>query len=83
MITPAQLDAVSAKLTDWKKLAAKLGYKPDEIQYIETENPTESARAKYMLQLWFGDDEDASVENLLYILEGLELHEAHEALKSN
>ncbi|XP_013192786.2 THO complex subunit 1 [Amyelois transitella] len=82
MITPTQLEAVSAKLTDWKKLAAKLGYKTDEIQYFESENATDAARAKNMLQLWFDDDEDASVENLLYIMEGLELTEACEALKS-
>ncbi|KAG7296249.1 hypothetical protein JYU34_021364 [Plutella xylostella] len=83
MITPEQLDALCDKLTaDWKKLATKLGFKPDEIQYFETENPTEPARAKNMLQLWFDDDEDASVENLLYIMEGLELIEACETLKA-
>ncbi|KPJ02108.1 THO complex subunit 1 [Papilio xuthus] len=82
MISPAELDAVSAKLTEWKKLAVKLGYKPDEIQYFETENATDEARAKNMLQLWFDDDEDASVENLLYIMEGLKLVEACEALKN-
>lgn len=36
-----------------------------------------------MLQLWVDDDEDASVENLLYILEGLEMSEACDALKSD
>lgn len=82
MITPSQLEAVSAKLVDWKKLAAKLGFKPDEIQFFESENATEAARARNMLQLWFDDDEDASVENLLYIMEGLELTEACEALKA-
>lgn len=82
MITPTQLDALASKLTDWKKLAAKLGYKPDEIQYFETENATDIARAKNMLQLWFDDDEDASVENLLYIMEGLEMTEACETLKN-
>ncbi|KPJ12360.1 THO complex subunit 1 [Papilio machaon] len=82
MISPAELDAVSAKLSEWKKLAVKLGYKPDEIQYFETENATDEARAKNMLQLWFDDDEDASVENLLYIMEGLKLVDACEALKN-
>nr|XP_049706470.1 THO complex subunit 1 isoform X1 [Helicoverpa armigera] len=82
MISPAQLEAVSSKLTDWKKLAAKLSYKPDEIQFFETENATDAARAKNMLQLWFDDDEDASVENLLYIMEGLKMAEACEVLKS-
>ncbi|XP_038206326.1 THO complex subunit 1 [Zerene cesonia] len=82
MITETQLDAVAKKLTDWKKLAVKLDYKQDEIEYFETENATDEARAKNMLKLWFDDDEDASVENLLYIMEGLELVEACEALKS-
>lgn len=82
MITPTQLNALASKLTDWKKLAAKLGYKPDEIQFFETENATDIARAKNMLQLWFDDDEDASVENLLYIMEGLEMTEACETLKN-
>ncbi|KAJ8713304.1 hypothetical protein PYW07_013674 [Mythimna separata] len=82
MISPSQLEALSTKLTDWKKLAAKLGYKPDEIQFFETENATDSARAKNMLQLWFDDDEDASVENLLYIMEGLKMADACEILKN-
>lgn len=82
MITPAQLDALSSKLTDWKKLAIKLGYKADEIQYFESENATDASRAKNMLQLWFDDDEDASVENLLYILEGLKMADACDALRN-
>ncbi|XP_072947338.1 THO complex subunit 1 [Epargyreus clarus] len=82
MITATQLDAVAEKLADWKRLATKLGYKPDEIEFFETENATEPARAKNMLQLWFDDDEDASVENLLYIMEGLQLDSAVEALRN-
>ncbi|KAI5644111.1 THO complex subunit 1 transcription elongation factor domain-containing protein [Phthorimaea operculella] len=81
-LTPAQIEAVAGKLEDWKKLAAKLGYKPDEIQYFETENATDALRAKNMLQLWCDDDEDASVENLLYILEGLKMADACEVLKT-
>lgn len=82
MISPTQLEALSVKLTDWKKLATKLGYKADEIQFFETENATDEKRAKNMLQLWFDDDEDASVENLLYIMEGLKMVDACEALKN-
>ncbi|XP_034831419.1 THO complex subunit 1 [Maniola hyperantus] len=82
MITPSQLDVLAAKLTEWKKLAAKLGYRPDEIQFFETENATDASRAKNMLTLWFDDDEDASVENLLYIMEGLKMADACEALRS-
>ncbi|XP_023946253.1 THO complex subunit 1 [Bicyclus anynana] len=81
MITPAQLEAVAAKLPDWKKLAAKLLFKPDEIEFFETENATDASRAKNMLQIWF-DDEDASVESLKYVLEGLSMTEACDALKN-
>ncbi|CAG9560980.1 unnamed protein product [Danaus chrysippus] len=82
MISATQLHAVSTKLPEWKKLAAKLGYKPDEIQFFDTEYTTEEARAKNMLQLWFDDDEDASVENLLYTMEGLNMTDACHALKN-
>ncbi|CAB3259626.1 unnamed protein product [Arctia plantaginis] len=81
-ISSSQMEALCSKLTDWKKLGSKLGYKPDEIQFFETENATDPLRAKNMLTLWFDDDEDASVENLLYILEGLKMTEACEALKN-
>ncbi|KAJ2944186.1 hypothetical protein O0L34_g18164 [Tuta absoluta] len=81
-LTAAQIEAVAGRLHDWKKLAAKLGYKPDEIQYFETENASDTLRAKNMLQLWCDDDEDASVENLLYILEGLKMADACEVLKT-
>lgn len=83
MITDSQLDVLAANLADWKKLAAKLGYKQDEIEFFESENATDEARAKNMLKLWFDDDEDASVENLLYIMEGLQLVDACEALKNS
>lgn len=81
-LAAAQLDALCPALPDWRKLAAKLGYKPDEVQYFESENATDVLRAKNMLQLWCDDDEDASVENLLYIMEGLGMAEACEALKN-
>lgn len=38
--------------------------------------------ARNVLQLWFEDDEDATMENLLYILEGLEMTAAAEAVRS-
>ncbi|CAH2039862.1 unnamed protein product, partial [Iphiclides podalirius] len=82
MISAPQLAAVAAKLDDWKRLATKLGYKPDEVQFFETESATDAARASSMLRLWFDDDEDASVESLLYIMEGLKMLDACEALKA-
>ncbi|KAK9886779.1 hypothetical protein WA026_018432 [Henosepilachna vigintioctopunctata] len=82
-ITPVQLEFISEKVvTDWKKLATKLGFKPDEIEFFEQENPNDVDKAKNMLGLWFEDDEDATIENFLYILEGLEMNHAAESIKS-
>lgn len=35
-----------------------------------------------MMNLWFEDDEDANLDNLLYILEGLEMNEAADAVRA-
>lgn len=66
---------------DWKKLATKLGFKEDEILFFKQENSTNAIRARKMLDIHFQDDEDASVDNLAYILEGLGLLEAAAVLK--
>lgn len=58
---------------EWRRLAAKLGYRPDEILYYESSKEGEPQWAESMLSHWFREDEDASVDNLIYILEGLEL----------
>lgn len=34
-----------------------------------------------MLIVWFGDDDDANLDNLAYILEGLDILEATEVVK--
>ncbi|RZB94441.1 efThoc1, Dak1 and/or Death domain containing protein [Asbolus verrucosus] len=82
-ITPSQLQLFSEKIgPSWKKLASKLGFKPDEIQYFTQENTKEIDQAKNMLQLWFDDDEDATLDNFVYILEGLEMEEAAELVKN-
>ncbi|XP_058129276.1 THO complex subunit 1 [Anopheles ziemanni] len=66
---------------DWKKLATKLGYSADEIQYFESENATVVDQCCHLLTLWFDDDMDASLDNLAYILEGLEMMPAADAVK--
>ncbi|KAF5279274.1 hypothetical protein FQR65_LT15445 [Abscondita terminalis] len=82
-ITPEQLHIFSnAVAYNWKALAAKLGYQPDEIKFFEDENPTEFEQARNVLQLWFEDDDDASVENLAYFLEGLGMMDAAETVKA-
>lgn len=74
MITKDQLLLLSPIIgNDWKKLATKLGYGNDEILYFETENAKIADQCKAMLDIWFDDDMDASLDNLAYILEGLGL----------
>lgn len=58
------------------------GYKPDEIEFFKNANATEFDQARNLLHIWFEDDEDATLDNLLYILEGLEMHEAAEAVRN-
>nr|XP_023027545.1 THO complex subunit 1-like [Leptinotarsa decemlineata] len=82
-ITLPQLILFSGKVApDWEKLAVKLGFKPDEIDFFTNENPTREEQARNLLQIWFEDDEDASLENLVYILEGLEMNDAAEVVRS-
>ncbi|XP_012271663.1 THO complex subunit 1 [Orussus abietinus] len=66
---------------DWKKLAAKLGYTNDEIIFFQSK-PTPFEQCKTMLEIWAEEDEDASMENLAYILEGLNCTNALAVLKS-
>ncbi|XP_063708120.1 THO complex subunit 1 [Culicoides brevitarsis] len=83
VVTPEILKQLSEKIGDeWKRLAAKLGLANDEIQFIETENPGIVDQCKHMLTVWFDDDEDASLDNLAYILEGLEMNAASECAKN-
>lgn len=82
-ITATQLSEICEKLGDnWKKLATKLGYDEGEIQFFESKNETAVLQAANMLQLWFEDDTDASLENLCYILEGLNLNEVADLIKN-
>lgn len=67
--------------TNWKTLALKLGYKQDEIQFIETQNTEAVDQARNLLHLWFEDDDDSTLENFLYILEGLQFDDVAEEVR--
>ncbi|XP_044003387.1 THO complex subunit 1 isoform X2 [Aphidius gifuensis] len=76
------IDKLSEVLKDdWQKLASKLGYARDEIKFFESK-PTQYDQCQSMLKIWSEADDDASIENLLYILEGLDLTEAAALLQS-
>lgn len=82
VVTTEIIKALADKIAEhWKKLASKLGLNNDEVLYIETENPSVVDQCKQMLQIWFDDDEDASLDNLAYVLEGLELVSASDLAK--
>ncbi|XP_015588644.1 THO complex subunit 1 [Cephus cinctus] len=81
-VTPEMVAKLSEALkSDWKKLASKLGYTNDEIEFFQSK-PTQYEQCKSMLEIWAEEDEDASMENLAYILEGLNCTEALAILKS-
>lgn len=69
-------------MSNWNICYSFLGFKQDEIDFFTNENPTPVERAKNLLQIWFEDDEDASMDNLLYILEGLGMIDAAEAVRN-
>lgn len=57
------------------------GFTSDELKFFLDSHPKVPDQALAMLQIWFGDDVDASLENLAYIMEGLEMIAAADAVK--
>lgn len=81
-LTDEQLELFSEKLaTDWPRLASKVGYKDDEIEFIKKGHQNIFDQAKNWLKLYFDDDEDATLDNFLYILEGLQMDEIAEVVR--
>lgn len=56
-------------------------FKVDEVEYIETQNKTDVECTRNMLNLWFEDDDDSTLDNFSYLLEGLKMEQAAEAVK--
>lgn len=44
-------------------------------------NEDRVSKTKHMLHLWFEDDDDSTLENFCYILEGLEMMDAAEVVR--
>lgn len=83
ILTNNQFELFSEKVSsNWKKLGTKLGYKQDEIEFFMKENSTDVECAKNMLHLWFEDDDDSTLENFCYILEGLDMIDAAEVVRT-
>ncbi|XP_015370354.1 PREDICTED: THO complex subunit 1-like [Diuraphis noxia] len=77
------IEQVAAAIGDkWNILAEKLGYQPDEIEFVKTIKTTPLDQATYLLEVWVEDAENPKPENLIYILEEIQLIEAANILKS-
>lgn len=82
-LTPEIMEiAAQAIGPNWTKIAQKLDYRADDIEFFKTEYKTDALRCRNILEIWVEDDLDASVENFIYMLEGLGLFEAAEALQN-
>ncbi|GJQ80965.1 hypothetical protein Trydic_g4782 [Trypoxylus dichotomus] len=82
IFTYSQFDTFCERIApNWKALAVKLGFKEDEIEFFDTKNGDRLEKTKNMLHLWFEDDDDSTLENFSYILEGLEMFEAADVVK--
>nr|CAG4643807.1 EOG090X0324 [Lepidurus arcticus] len=69
---------------EWKRLAPKLGFHVDEVEYFESEKPTSELQAQTMLQIWLENEaDDATPDSLLYTLEGLGLKHLADGILSS
>nr|CAG4646899.1 EOG090X0324 [Megafenestra aurita] len=65
---------------NWKLLAPKLGFGQDEVEYFESETSEVELQAAKMFQIWLENEPDATSENLLYTLEGLDMQDSAQGI---
>ncbi|CAH0381746.1 unnamed protein product [Bemisia tabaci] len=83
LVTKEHLDSVASLVANnWRGLGRRLGLQPDEIEFISSQRPTDEERARHLLQLWIEMDDEPLVDDLVYVLEGLEMTAACQLLKS-
>lgn len=58
-----------------------LGFTEDVITFFSESTPLEPDQCQAMLQNWVEEDDDANLDNLAYIMEGLELIAAADCVK--
>ncbi|XP_059477913.1 THO complex subunit 1 [Neocloeon triangulifer] len=76
-LTQELLDSVAKVIAaEWIKVATKLGYKEDEIEYLKGQYDNDIDKCIHLLKIWKQDDEDASAAGLAYTLTGLGLTDA-------
>lgn len=67
--------------SSYKKLGTKLGFSPDLLKFFADSHTAVVEQCQAMLRLWFDEDVDASLDNLGYIMEGLDMIAAADAVK--
>lgn len=84
MVTRAHIDEITPLIGEhWMKVGKKIGFSGDELLFFQMKNPTAADVAcTNMLTNWISDDDDATLENWAYMLEGLEMNKAADAVKA-
>lgn len=57
------------------------GFTPDVIKFFSETKPTVPEQCQEMLRNWFDEDDDANLDNLAYIMDGLEMVAATDCVK--
>lgn len=82
VVTTEQMAHLSVIIgSSWKKLGTKLGYTNDLLMFFAESHSTPTEQCQHMLRIWFDEDVDAGLENLAYILEGLDMIAPADAIK--
>ncbi|KAL7727469.1 hypothetical protein ACLKA6_017584 [Drosophila palustris] len=83
MVTLAHIDEITPLIGEhWMKVGKKIGFSNDELLFFQMENPTAGVACTKMLTNWISDDDDATLDNWAYMLEGLEMNKAADAVKA-
>ncbi|KAH8243814.1 hypothetical protein KR032_010402, partial [Drosophila birchii] len=83
MVTKEHIEEVAPLIGEpWMKVGKKIGFSNDELLFFQMEHPVANVACIKMLINWISDDDDATLDNWAYMLEGLEMNKAAEAVKA-
>ncbi|KAH8288392.1 hypothetical protein KR054_002093, partial [Drosophila jambulina] len=83
MVTQEHIEEVAPLIGEpWMKVGKKIGFTNDELLFFQMEHPVANVACIKMLTNWISDDDDATLDNWAYMLEGLEMNKAAEAVKA-
>ncbi|KAH8361698.1 hypothetical protein KR200_003225, partial [Drosophila serrata] len=83
MVTKEHIEEVAPLIGEpWMKVGKKIGFTNDELLFFQMEHPVANVACIKMLNNWISDDDDATLDNWAYMLEGLEMNKAADAVKA-